>query len=74
MDKPSSLAKIQEKNDEQGRTLTFVNPIGDSLRNLEIAARSNKIAFDKSGEIVYRASVGRGSSKDWESLFSELTQ
>ena len=74
MDKPSSLAKIQEKNDEQGRTLTFVNPIGDSLRNLEIAARFNKIAFDKSGEIVYRASLGRGSSKDWDSLFSELIQ
>ena len=49
-------------------------PLGDSLRNLDIVTRSNKIAFDQSGEIVYRASMGKGSTKDWESLFQELTK
>ena len=74
MDKRSDLPKIQKKNDDKGRTLTFVSPLGDSLRNLDIVTRSNKIAFDQSGEIVYRASMGKGSTKDWESLFQELTK
>ena len=74
MDNISKLEKIQKMNDDQGRTLKFVSPLGNSLKSLEILTRSNKVAFDQSGSIVYRASLGKGSAKTWDELFSELIQ
>ena len=72
LDKRSDLPEIQKKNNDKGRTLTFVSPLGDSLKSLGILSRSNKIAFHESGDIVYRASMGKGSPGDWDSLFQEL--
>ena len=39
-----------------------------------MTVQSTKIAIDADGVIVYRASYGKGTGKDWISVFEKLTE
>ena len=46
----------------------------ETLKTLGVNVQSTKIAIDANGVIVYRAGYGKGTGKDWISVFEKLTE
>jgi hypothetical protein len=44
-----------------------------SARALGVLVQSTKVAFDASGEIVYRDGFGKGDGATWRRLFENLS-
>ena len=51
----------------QGNRFDLGNP------GLDVTVQSTKIAIDADGVIVYRVGYGKGTGKDWISVFEKLT-
>ena len=51
----------------QGNRFDLGNP------GLDVTVQSTKIVIDADGVIVYRAGYGKGTGKDWISMFEKLT-
>ena len=45
----------------------------ETLKTLGVTVQSTKIVIDAEGVIVYRAGYGKGTGKDWISVFEKLT-
>ena len=46
----------------------------ETLKSLDVTVQSTKIAIDADGVIVYRAGYGKGTGKDWISVFERLIE
>ena len=42
------------------------------LKAFEVTVQSTKIAINASGSIIYRASFGQGTNKEWREVFGSM--
>ena len=67
-----SLGGLENYRLEQGYIWPVAAPEGAMLRDLNVAIRSTKIAFDADGIIRYRASFGDADEDEWREVFTQL--
>ena len=67
-----SLDRLESYRLEQGYIWPVAAPEGSMLRDLNVAIRSTKIAFDADGIIRYRATFGDADVDEWRELFAQL--
>ncbi len=68
-----SLSSLEKFRLDQGYTWPMAAPEGRMLRDLNVAIRSTKIAFDADGIIRYRGTFGQSDLEEWRSVFEELS-
>ena len=71
-DPSADLSEIARVGRERG----YSWPMGradSSARALGVLVQSTKVAFDASGEIVYRDGFGKGDGATWRRLFENLS-
>jgi hypothetical protein len=67
-----SLDALEGFRQREGHPWPVAAPEGSMLRDLNVAIRSTKIAFDADGIITYRASFGDADPDEWRQVFEEL--
>tara|TARA_B110000116_G_C16778813_1_gene557210 strand:+ start:556 stop:783 length:228 start_codon:yes stop_codon:yes gene_type:complete len=74
MDSKENLGKADQKRIEKGYTWVMYTPVANALDVLNIHSRSNKLAVNAQGEVIYRDSIGKGNAEEWEELFRRLSR
>lgn len=67
-----SLENLEELRLERGYIWPMADAEGSLLRDLNVAIRSTKIAFNADGIITYRATYGQADQDTWREVFAEL--
>jgi hypothetical protein len=66
-----SLEGLESFRQREGHPWPVAAPEGSMLRDLNVAIRSTKIAFDADGIITYRASFGDADAEEWRQVFED---
>jgi hypothetical protein len=69
-----SLDGLERFRQGEGHPWPVAAPQGSLLRDLNVAIRSTKIAFDADGIITYRASFGDADPDEWRRVFEDLAE
>jgi hypothetical protein len=67
-----SLDGLESFRHREGHPWPVAAPAGSMLRDLNVAIRSTKIAFDADGIVTYRASFGDADPEEWRQVFEDL--
>ena len=67
-----SLDQLEDYRINEGYVWPMAAPEGRMLRDLNVAIRSTKIAFDADGIIRYRATFGDADVDEWREVFAQL--
>ena len=62
------LAKLDAHGQKQNWPFPVAMPVGTMLRDYSVAIWAEKIAFDSSGVITYRAGPGRGTDEEFRAM------
>ena len=71
-DPSADLSEIARVGRERGYSWSMGRADG-SVRALKVLGHSIKVAFDASGEIVYRDGFGQGDAAAWRRVFNNLS-
>ena len=71
-DPSADLSDIARVGRERGYSWPMGRADG-SIRALGVLGHSIKVAFDASGEIVYRDGFGQGNATSWRRVFESLS-
>ena len=69
----SDLGELHAFAQKQGYPWAVGRTDRETLKTLGVTVQSTKIAIDADGVIVYRPGYGKGTGKDWISVFEKLT-
>lgn len=69
-----SLEGLESFRQREGHPWPVAAPEGSMLRDLNVAIRSTKIAFDTDGIVTYRASFGDADPEEWRRVFEGLAR
>ena len=68
------LKEVHEFGQEQDYPWSVGQADRETLKTLNVIVQSTKIAINADGVIVYRAGYGKGTSRDWTSVFEMLSR
>ena len=67
-----SLEALESFRQREQHPWPVAAPEASMLRDLNVAIRSTKIAFDADGIITYRATFGDADPDEWRQVFEDL--